>query len=110
MRILTKILLFFFFIGINISFISLIKNDIKKNSITYAYLCKYDYDQKSQKNKFSQDCFSCTFKKDHEKDCTSLFSNAEQIHYFLKQSNIYPKLVTYFKYSFQKTRAPPFLS
>ena len=111
-----KFFILIFLFGICLPYSSYVyndlKSDLKKNSITYGYLCSIDESSKSSKNSSDENCFYCIFKNGVNKDCNDAFfysiielptkTSSELIslvnfHYFLKKD-------------FQKTRSPPQIS
>mgnify|MGYP001444073306 CR=1 FL=1 len=110
--VLLKFLLFFFILGINTPYNYLIIDNLNKNSISYAYLCKFDNDANSNEQTINKNCVSCILKSgDSEKkvilpEYVTYFNISVTSINFLNKRNLHYNLKT----TFQKNRDPPFFS
>ena len=111
-----KFFIFVFLFGICLPYSSYIfndlKDDFKKKTFAYGYLCSIDTSSKPSKDSSDKNCFYCIVQNGANKDCDDSFfysiielptkTSSELIslvnfHYFLKKD-------------FQKTRSPPQIS
>ncbi len=110
-RFISKFLIIFLFLGINIPFNSFILDNLKNISLAYEVLCKFNDDDASKKTT-AKNCFFCILKKEKfDDDIIHTPCSVVANLFFDTKYSFYDKNFSYsLKSNFQKTRAPPFKS
>ena len=111
-RYISKFLIIFFFFGINVPFSFFILDNLKKTSLTYSVLCKFNDESESKTKTTAKNCFFCILKKEKfDDDIIHTPCSVVANLFFDTKYSFYDKNFSYsLKSNFQKTRAPPFKS
>ena len=111
-RYISKFLIIFFFFGINVPFSFFILDNLKKKSLTYSVLCKFNDESESKTKTTAKNCFFCILKKEKSDDdvISAPCTNVANLFLDSKDPFFYKNFSYLLKNNFQKTRGPPFKS